>query len=40
MVAGEIPESVLRKLDKFVPKSQCLLDDHEVQMSNSFTNPV
>ncbi|KAF0753290.1 sperm-associated antigen 6-like [Aphis craccivora] len=30
MVAGEIPESVLRKLDKFVPNSQCLLDDQDV----------
>ncbi|XP_060845328.1 sperm-associated antigen 6-like [Rhopalosiphum padi] len=40
MVAGEIPESVLKKLDKFVPKTQCLLNEHDIQMSNSFTNPI
>jgi len=40
MIAGDIPESVLKKLDKYVPKSQCLLYDTDIKSSNIFTNPV
>ncbi|KAL5238775.1 hypothetical protein ACI65C_006185 [Semiaphis heraclei] len=40
MIAGDIPESVLKKSDKYVPKNQCLLEDSDIQISNSFPNPV
>ncbi|CAI6359268.1 unnamed protein product [Macrosiphum euphorbiae] len=40
MIAGDIPESVLKKLDKYVPKSQCVLYDADMNTSNIFTNPV
>ncbi|XP_022166817.1 sperm-associated antigen 6-like [Myzus persicae] len=40
MIAGDIPESLLKKLDKYVPKTQCLLYDPDIKMSSSFTNPA
>ncbi|XP_008185595.1 sperm-associated antigen 6-like isoform X3 [Acyrthosiphon pisum] len=40
MVSGDIPESILKKLDKYVPKSQCFLYDTDIKTCNIFTNPV
>jgi len=40
MIAGDIPESVLKKSDKYVPKNQCLLEDPDIKISNSLPNPV
>lgn len=40
MVAGDIPESILKKVDKYVPKNQCLLHDHTIKDNNSFIIPV
>jgi len=37
MVAGDFPETVMTKVDKYVPKSQCLFYNNQVYKDHKST---
>lgn len=39
MVAGDFPETVMKTVDKYVPKSQCLFYNRPVKSEEKLTKP-
>lgn len=39
MVAGDFPETVMKTVDKYVPKSQCLYYNRQARSEEKITKP-